>query len=302
MYRLFALTLGLVLAANSNLIAQGSTDIIAVETTYLPVLGTFKIDAGSAKKITDRKGYDNQPGFINDKQMVFSSQDDTGFHDIILYNFETEKFTNITRTDSKSEFSPSLTDCGQYISAVTVEEDSTQRLWLYPINMGEPEVLYDDIAPVGYYDWYDNKAAMFIVGQPHKLIYPYSRDEVITIAENIGRSIRKRPKTDQITYINKANSVVVDGKPVLEIMAYDLEKRRKEVIGLTHTSSEDFIWVDKNQILMAENNRLYIKNIRKNSDWKELGTVEVPGYANISRMAISPKSNKLLLVMDRQER
>ncbi|WP_143961055.1 TolB family protein [Litoribacter populi] len=301
MCRLIAFTLGLVLVINIQVIAQGSTDIISVETNYLPVLGNFKVDTGSAKKITDRKGYDNQPGFINDKQMVFSSQDETGYHDIILFNFETQKFTNITRTESKSEFSPSLTDCGQYISAVTVEEDSTQRLWLYPINMGEPEVLYDDIAPVGYYDWYDNKAAMFIVGQPHKLIYPYSREEVVTIAENIGRSIRKRPKTDQITYINKANNVVIDGKPVYEIMAYDLEKRTRKVIGLTLTDSEDFIWVDKHQILMSKDDVLYVKNVRKNGDWQKLGKVEIHGYSNISRMAISPKNNKLLLVMDRHE-
>jgi len=278
--------------------AQGSFDIISLDSKYR--FGKLTIAPNSAKKITDRSGYDNQPNFINEKQLVFSSKPDQGHNDIIMYNFETQKFTNITKTESRSEFSPSLTDCGLYVSAITVEEDSTQRLWLYPINMGEPEVLYDDIFPVGYYDWYNNKAAMFVLGTPNKLIYPYSREEVETLSENVGRSIKKRPGTSQMTYIDKNNNIVVDGKTAYELVTYDLKSKQRENIGLTFPQSEDFIWVGKNQILMASGQSIYIKNIRKNTPWEEIAKVSLPGYGNISRLAISPKANKLVVVMERE--
>ncbi len=172
---------------------QISTDLIAVD---VKVTGSkLTISAGSEFLITNRPLYDNQPAFINDIQMAFSAADEKGNHDIIIYNFESAKFTNLTKTADLNEFSPSLTDCGLYVSAVTVEEDGKQRLWLYPTNFGEPELLYDDIEPVGYYDWYDNKAAMFVLGQPNKLVYPYSKSDVLTINENVGRAIKKRPKT-----------------------------------------------------------------------------------------------------------
>ncbi|HSJ69613.1 MAG TPA: hypothetical protein VK921_18165 [Anditalea sp.] len=279
--------------------AQGSFDIISIDTNK-SLFGKFSISSNSAKKITDRDGYDNQPNFINEKQLVFSSKPDQGHHDIIMYNYQTQKFTNITKTENRSEFSPSLTDCGLYVSAITVEEDSLQRLWLYPINMGEPEVLYDDIYPVGYYDWYDNKAAMFVLGSPNKLIYPYSREEVDTLSNNVGRSIKKRPGTSEMAFINKNNNIVVDGQPAFELISYDLKSREQNNIGLTLPQSEDFIWVDKNRILMASGQRIYIKNVRKNTAWEELANVTLPGYGNISRMALSPKSKKLVVVMERK--
>lgn len=291
-------TLLLTLLISTSSYAQGSFDIISLDTKSR--FGKFSIKPNTAKKITDRAGYDNQPSFINEKQMVFSSKPDQGHHDIIMYNFETQKFTNITRTENRSEFSPSLTDCGLYVSAITVEEDSTQRLWLYPINMGEPEVLYDDIFPVGYYDWYDNKAAMFVLGSPNKLIYPYSRDEVETLSENVGRSINKRPGTSQMAFIDKNNNIVVDGKSAYELVSYDLKSKQRDNIGLTLPQSEDFIWVNKNSILMASGQSIYIKNVRKNTPWEEIAQISIPGYDNISRMALSPKTKKLVVVMERK--
>ena len=57
----------------------------------------------------------------NDQELVFSAADDQGNHDIILYNFSTKNFTNLTKTADRSEYSPSITDCKQYIAAVVVE-------------------------------------------------------------------------------------------------------------------------------------------------------------------------------------
>jgi hypothetical protein len=279
--------------------AQESYDLITLETKSF--LGKFKIVPGSARNLTNRSGYDNQPKFINNEQVVFSSKADSGNNEIIMYNFDTDQFTNLTRTPDKSEFSPSLTDCGLYVSAVTVEEDSLQRLWLYPINMGEPELLYDDIMPVAYYDWYDNIAAMNVLGTPNKLVYPYSKEEIITIEQNVGRSINRRPKTSEITFLNAGSNVVVDGKKAFEIISYDIKNRATTNLGVALGGSQDFVWIDKNKILMAYGKDIFLRNVKKSVLWEKIATVSLPGLKNISRMAISPKGDRLILVMEREE-
>lgn len=279
--------------------AQGSFDLISLDTKKS--FGKFQIIPGSARNITNSPGYDNQPHFINKDQLVFSSQPENGAHEIIMYNFETGNFTNMTRTPHKSEFSPALTDCGQYISAVTVEEDSTQRLWLYPINMGEPELLYDDIMPVGYYAWHDNIAAMYILGSPNRLVYPYSKEEKVTLAENIGRSLNKRPKSNEITYLYAGGNVIVDGQKAMEIRSYDFKKQASQDLGLSLGGSEDFIWIDKNTVLMARGKELFIRNVKKSITWDKIASVSLSGYKGISRLAISPKKDRLVLVMERED-
>lgn len=280
-----------------NAFAQGSFDLIAIDVKKSG--GKLILDYNTLTLITDRPLYDNQPAFINDIQMAFSAVDEKGNNDIIIYNFEKNKFTNLTKTADRNEFSPSLTDCGLYVSAVTVEPDGKQRLWLYPTNFGEPELLYDDIEPVGYYDWYDNKAAMFVLGQPNKLVYPYSKSELFTISENIGRSVKKRPKTSIITYIDKNVSKEVDGVKSYAIKGFDIEKRAYVDYGYTFPGSEDFIWLDNQLILVGKGNDLYVRKAEQ-TEWEKAGSIILEGYQNITRMAYSADLKKLVVVMGRK--
>ncbi len=298
MIRRKLLTLFLLSCLATTVRGQGAYDLISLDTKKS--FGRFQIIPGSARNITDSPRYDNQPNFINNEQLVFSSQPDNGANEIIMYNFDTGNFTNMTRTPDKSEFSPALTDCGQYISAVTVEEDSTQRLWLYPINMGEPELLYDDIMPVGYYAWHDNIAAMYVLGNPSRLIYPYSKEEKVTLAENIGRSINKRPKSNEVAFLNAGSNVVVDGQKTMEILSYDIKNQSSKNLGLSLGGSEDFIWINKNTLLMARGKELFVRNVKKSASWEKIASVSLPGYKEISRLAVSPKGDKLVLVMERE--
>ncbi|MCH7396887.1 hypothetical protein MM236_02765 [Belliella sp. DSM 107340] len=260
--------------------------------------GKIQLVKGSERKITDRKGYDNQPSFINDKQLAFSSADDKGNFDIIIYNFENSKFTNLTKTPNQNEYSPRITDCGLYVSAITVEEDGKQRLWLYPINFGEPELLYDDILPVGYYDWYDNKAAMFVLGSPNTLVYPYSKEEIVTINSNIGRTIRLRPKSSEMSYVEKNISLDQKSSNSFQINGFDLEKRESLSFGNTLDENEDFIWIDKNYLLTSKGNELFVRKFN-DPNWRKIGNVEIGGYGKITRLDYSKKLGKIVVVLDR---
>ncbi len=293
---IFALSFSLGIFSQTTL-AQGGFDIWVMDTQGKGK--KFKVLTETANPLTNRPEYDNQPNFINEYQLVFSAADEKGNHDIIVYNFNSEKFTNLTKTSDRSEFSPTLTDCGQYVSAVVMEPDSTQRLWLYPTNFGEPELLYDDIAPVGYYDWYDNKAAMFILGSPNKLIYARGKGNLLEIDEHIGRAVKRRPKTSQISYLSmKSPKETADGSE-LAIRTYDIENGSTEVLGFGLAGSLDFIWQDNNYLLMARGNSIFQKKSNA-SEWELLGTINSTTHQNITRMAYSPDLKKLVVVMNRK--
>lgn len=277
--------------------AQGGFDLWVVDTQGKG--GKLKILTETAKSLTNRPEYDNQPNFINDSELVFSAADEKGNHDIILYSFRTANFTNLSKTPDRSEFSPSLTDCKQYISAVVMEADSTQRLWLYPTNLGEPELLYDDIAPVGYYDWYDNKAAMFILGEPNKLVYARGKGDLLEIDDQIGRSIKTRPKSSQISYLSMKSTKETLAGIELPIRTFDIETRKTDVLGFGLAGSLDFIWLDQNYLLMAQGNGIYRKKTT-DSEWEFLGNIESSTHQKITRMAYSPDLNKLIVVMQRK--
>ncbi|TXE11326.1 hypothetical protein [Algoriphagus aquimarinus] len=282
----------LYLASTFSLQAQTGTDLWVINTSGKG--GNLKLSIETAHSLTDRPEYDNQPSFINDYQLVFSAADENGNHDIIVYNFDSDKFTNLSKTSDRSEFSPSITDCGMYIAAVVMEEDKKQRIWLYPTNFEPAELLYDDIEPVGYYDWYDNKAAMFVLGEPNKLVYARGRNDLIEIDSVIDRSVKKRPKTSEITYISHPS----EGQPGI-IKSYDIENGEREVYLEGITGSQDFIWLDKNHLMMAAGNEIFLRKYNS-PEWKSLGVIHSDTHENITRMAFSEDLNVLVITMNRK--
>lgn len=278
-------------------LSQTGFDLWVMETSGKG--GKLKILPETAKALTDRPEYDNQPSFINEYQLVFSAADENGNHDIIVYNFNSQKFTNLTKTPDVSEFSPSLTDCGLYVSAVVMEADKKQRIWLYPTNFGEPELLYDDIEPVGYYDWYDNKAAMFILGEPNKLVYANGKNDILEIDTNIARAVKTRPKTSEITYLSQNDKFKIGENEALLLKSYDLATKEYNEMGFGVEGSQDFIWLDKNYLIMARGNSVYRRKYSE-KNWEIIGTIISETHQNITRMAYSPDLNVLVVAMERK--
>ncbi len=273
---------------------QGSFDLWVVETSGKG--NSFSINPETAYALTDRPQYDNQPSFINDYQLVFSAADETGNFDIIVYNFKAKKFTNLSKTSDRNETSPRITACGMYIAVVVSEPDKKQRIWLYPTNFEPAELLYNDIEPVGYYDLYDSKAAMFILGEPNKLIYAQGRNDLIEIDTEITRSINRRPKTSAITYLSTRETKSEQDRKAYQLKSYDIESGTRKDLGFGLTGSQDFIWLDKNHLLMAQGNTIYT---RKHSDenWEPIGTINSETHQNISRMAYSADLNVLVMAI-----
>jgi hypothetical protein len=277
--------------------AQSGFDLWVVETSGKG--GKLELKPETAYALTNRPEYDNQPGFINEYQMVFSAADENGNFDIIAYNFDSKKFTNLSKTADRNENSPRITDCGMYIAAVVSEPDKKQRLWLYPTNFEPAELLYDDIEPVGYYDWYDNKAAMFILGEPNKLVYAKGREDLVEIDTQIARAINRRPKSSEITYLSTRDYTGSEDSKALLLKSYDIESSERKELGYGLAGSQDFIWLDKNYLLMARGNTIF-KRKYSDENWEQIGTITSDTHQNISRLAYSADLNILVLTMERK--
>jgi hypothetical protein len=152
---------------------------------------------------------------------------------------------------------------------------------------------------VGYYDWYDNKAAMFILGEPNRLVYARGKGDLLEIDTHIGRSVKRRPKTSQISYLSMKSPKETLAGLELPIRSYDIENGKSYVFGFGLAGALDFIWLDHNYLLMAQGNGIYRKKANQ-SEWEFLGKIVSETHQNITRMAYSPDLNKLVIVMQRK--
>ena len=77
--------------------------------------------------ISDNKGYDNQPSFLNDGSGVLYSSTRNEQTDIALYDIENNVNVWLTETDA-SEYSPIQTPDKKYFTAIRLEKDGSQLL------------------------------------------------------------------------------------------------------------------------------------------------------------------------------
>src|ERR1041385_1393642 len=155
------------------------------------------VSIDNPKNITNHKGYDNQPFFHIDKNLIYyASFNDEGRSDIKFYNYKSGETKSLTQTQER-EYSPTLTPDKEFISCIIQRDNGAQDLGKYPVAGGEPTVIINSLI-VGYHVWADNShLGLFVLGQnggPNDLHYfrlPTKSDTIV--AQGIGRSLHKIP-------------------------------------------------------------------------------------------------------------
>jgi dipeptidyl aminopeptidase/acylaminoacyl peptidase len=182
------------LTCASTLAAQAappSTDIFLAPLTISGV----RFTVGTPINITARPGYDNQPSFTPDgRAILYTSVRDDGQSDIYRYDIAGKATTRVTSTP-ESEYSALVMPGGKRFSVIRVEKDSTQRLWSFDLNGGDPRLVLDSIKPVGYHTWVDSTTlALFVLGRPNALVVANTTTgRADTVARDIGRSLATPP-------------------------------------------------------------------------------------------------------------
>ncbi len=252
-----------------------------------------KLKLGQPVKITNWVGYNNQPSFLPDGQSILYTSIRDKQADIYRYQIHGGATTQITNTP-ESEYSPILMPDGKSISVVRVEADGTQRLWKFPLAGGTPSLILEKIKPVGYHLWVDDYTlALFVLGKPNTLqLVDLRTGKAEVIAENPGRILRRVPQEDKFSFVHK----VSDQEWLIRTV--DLKTRNITTFIKTLPGVEDYAWTPAGVLLMANGAKLFA---RKKSDWAwvEIADFSNAGLKSITRIAVSPKGDRIAVVARR---
>lgn len=253
-----------------------------------------RVTIGNPVNISKRKGYDNQPGFMPDGQsLLYTVIGEDKQADIYKYVLGTGATTRMTQT-TESEYSPTITPDGKYFSVIRVEADLSQRLWKFPLAGGKPELVLETIKPVGYHVWIDAKTlVLFVLGTPNTLqVVDVPTQKAETLATNIGRSLHKIHGNGQVSFVQR----VSDSE--LIIKSLDVQTRKITPLVKMLPGSEYCAWTPTGTLLMATGAKIFKYNPAKDKDWQEVADLSKDGVKGISRIAVSPKGNKIAFVAD----
>jgi hypothetical protein len=268
--------------------APPSTEIFLVDLSNRG--GRLIVD--HPRNITKREGYDNQPAFTDGgRAVLFTSIREDNQADIYKYNISSGSSTKITDT-KESEYSPTVTPDGNHISVIRVEADSTQRLWKFSLDGGAPSLVLEKIKPVGYHVWVDGGTVLvFILGTPNTLqIVDLKSENAAVISENVGRSLHRRPGLHKYTFVHKLS------EKEWVIKEFDSSTRKIEALIKTLPGSEDYAWTPDGMMLMASGTKLFKWDPKKNAGWEEVADFSGAGLKSITRLAVSPKGDRLAMV------
>ncbi len=274
----------------------GGTDVWLFNYTFQS--GNYEIVSG--QNISNHKGYDSQPSFSeNGGYMLWTSERDSGQTDIYRYDVVGKTSTRLTQT-TVSEYSPTYMFGGKYISAVVVEQDSSQRLWQYHKTSAKSKLLVPKVYGVGYHCWFDERTVfLFQLTEPVTLVLCDVRSGATRIiTSNIGRSMSafKTVKHKLMLYTQRDDA----GK--LWIKAVDkLGMKAEDFTPIPCVeNSEDFTVDKRGYILMGSGSKLFSWKINESTEWRMVADLAGFSIKNISRIAVSPDGFHLALV-DNQE-
>ncbi len=237
------------------------------------------------------EGYNNQPQFISDNELLISSNYfDAAQTDIIKLDLRKRKLTRVTATE-QGEYSPTITPDRRDFSVIreVLGGEVNQILWRYPLSQkdGGQRALAAETT-VGYHSWLSGtELATFLVGDPHRLYYH-------DVMEGTKKLIANRPGRGMISsgrnlyYVHKSND------ESWYIKMYDPDSGKSEMICETVKGSEDFDMLSDGSLIMAQGSKLYRLDPNQAKQWKEVADLSELGLNHMNRLKV--RRNKIILV------
>lgn len=271
------------LAALAGTLQAPATDIFVAELTLAPAARV-----GPPRNVTRRPGYDNQPFFLADgRSFLYTSIRADGQADIYRYDPAADSGVRVTTT-SESEYSPTPLDGGGF-AVVRVERDSTQRLWRFDA-AGTAALLLERVKPVGYFAFGDDHTlGLFVLGPPATFQIADTRSGAAdTVSRDIGRTIQKIPGRRAVSFVRRLSETE------WWITAYDLDSRALTTIVRTLEGVDLYTWTPGGTLLAGRGSKLY--QWSGGADWTEIADLAPAGLTSITRLAVSPRGDRLAIV------
>ena len=267
--------------------SQPNTDVYLFDI----MIENGQIQLSNLINISDKNGYDNQPSFINNHTIVYTSTNGTQT-DIAEYNINTNETRWVCNTES-SEFSPTKIPNKNAVSAIRQGLDGTQKLYQYDLTTGDATPIINNLL-IGYHVWATTDVIFTAILENDALSLSKTSlkdNSHTTIQTNIGRSLHKIPNTNLISYIDKSEKEWT-------VKSFNVTTNESTIITKTLNGSEDMCWTSNGTILMGQNDSLYQFN-SNNDEWQLVASLYEFGLENITRININADNTKLVLVADK---
>jgi hypothetical protein len=187
-----------------------------------------------------------------------------------------------------------MTPDGKGISVIRVEPDGTQRLWRFDLSGANPLVVLTQIRPVGYHAWIDDdQLALFVLGKPSTLQHTrVSTGKAAVIAQNIGRSLHRIPRTSFVSFVHR------EAPDNVWIKQFDASTGAVTplVRVVAGNDAADVAWTPDGTLLMSARSKIFAWR-RGDKDWREVFDGASQKLAAITRMAVAPDGRAIAVVV-----
>ncbi|WP_179345696.1 nuclear transport factor 2 family protein [Winogradskyella ursingii] len=272
----------------SFVFSQTDTEIFLFDVE----VNNSKISIKNGKNISNNTGYDNQPSFLEDYKILFSSTRNNQT-DIAIYNLRDSSKIYVSNTDG-GEYSPLKIPNKDQVSAVRLDPDGKQRLYSYQIDNGTSTELIKDLV-IAYYTWFNKDIIVAAVIEGEQLnLYSINIEQGThqKIANNVGRSFHSIPNSNLISFISKEND------KLWQIKSLNPTTGKTKLIANTLKGVEDICWLNSQNLISGRGSILYKLRLNKDYNWKKVADLSNKGITNITRLAAHKDASKLLLTAD----
>lgn len=247
---------------------------------------------GTPINITNNEGYDNQPSFLDEDHILFSSTRN-GQTDIALFSISKNSKTWISNTPSGSEYSPLKIPGKEAVSAIRLDTNGLQRLYQYDLQTGKSEELLKELK-VGYHVWYNGHilvCTVLVQNRMDLVVANLKEGTTYTVEKNVGRSLHKIPDSDLVSYISKAEKT-------FRIKSLNPITQATNTINYIWNGREDITWLSDNTILATTEKAVVQVPADTSGIWHAFHQFEPLELYKMSRMAVSPNGKKLTIVAE----
>ncbi|MCB2112520.1 MAG: hypothetical protein KDD85_03120 [Parvularculaceae bacterium] len=242
------------------------------------------------RNATGRKGYDNQPSFLAGQAAFYYVADgENGKTDIRLYDIARGASQPVTATAQESEYSPKEAPMGgiSFIQENTAGDVTRVHRRAPGSEEGAAVV---DFAPLGYYAWLENGAALGVYyrSEPGSLYrVDVASGETALLHGNIGRTLQSNAKGGALWFSQSPD----DEEGPSRIARYDAASGKLTPLSdLPAGATDFFVVLDGNGeaygFLAGSGAEIFWRGAR-DEDWTAIADLGPKGAGAVSRIALS---------------
>lgn len=269
--------------------AQPDTEVFVMDIS----VSDAEIAISNFRNASNNPGYDNQPSFYDNNNLVFAKTRD-GATDIGAMNLPSNQGWWISIPTEGGEYSPVRMPESGNLAAVRLDPDGLQRLYEYPVPEGPSKLLIDDLQ-VAYYAFYDKEQLLASVLSDNRLdlvLHNFTTKQTDTLLEKSGRSIHKVPGRDSMSY------TAVNDEGNHDIYLLDMKDRESYFICQLPIGIQDYAWLNEDQIVIGSNDKLFVYDTADNGKWTQMADLSTYKVNEITRLAVGPASKQLAIACE----